>query len=226
VTHELRTPLTAIRLYGEMLRDGWVDESEKQADYHRRILRETDRLETLVERVLTKARLSSSEMKVVPGDLNAAVQESASAFSGHTPGDREDHSIHLAPDLPHVRLNVDAVTSILTNLVENARKYAPPTPAVNGELAGEPIHIETRMFEDQVVLEVGDRGPGIPREELPNVFQAFYRIGTESTRKTKGTGLGLHLVAIQVESMGGQVEALARDGGGTLFRVTFANAEA
>jgi len=217
VTHELRTPLTAIRLYGEMLNDGWVPEEGKRMEYYRRILRETDRLETLVERVLTKARLSSSEMKVAPGDLNEAVRRSAASFSGHAPGDTEDHTMVLADSLPAVQVNADAVSSILTNLVENARKYA----FSEEEAAQEPILIETRELDGKVLLEVSDRGPGIPESELPHIFQAFYRIGTEKTRTTKGTGLGLHLVAIQSEAMGGKVSAAARDGGGMTFRVAF-----
>lgn len=222
VTHELRTPLTAIRLYSEMLKDGWVPEGEKRSEYYQRILRETNRLETLVERVLAKARLSSSPMKTISGDLNEAVLRGCTAFSGHAPGDRDDHQVFLAESLPSVRLNRDAVSSILTNLVENARKYAAPKPAINGDRADEPIRIETRLHSGRVVLEVSDRGPGIPEQELPNIFQAFYRIGTEATRTAKGTGLGLHLVALQCESMGGEVEALSRQGGGTTFRVSFA----
>lgn len=215
VTHELRTPLTAIRLYSEMLSDGWVPEESKRDEYYRRILREADRLETLIERVLTKARLSSSSMKVEPGDLNEVVQQSATNFSGHTAGDTEDHTFVLANDLPKVQLNPDAISSIVTNLVENARKYAPP--AENG---GEPIRIETSHAGDSVIIEVSDRGTGIPASEFPHIFEAFYRIGTEKTRSQRGTGLGLHLVAIQSESMGGKAAVFARNGGGMTFRIT------
>ena len=221
VTHELRTPLTAIRLYSEMLNDGWVPEQAKREEYYRRILRETDRLETLIERVLTKARLSSSAMKVEPEDLNEAVRESAASYSGQAEGDMSDHTFALADELPLVMLNRDAVTSIVTNLVENARKYA---LSQNGE-ACDGILIETRRQAGIVVLEVSDRGPGIPKSEFSRIFEAFYRIGTEKTRTKRGTGLGLHLVAIQSESMGGEATVLTREGGGMTFRISFTTAD-
>jgi two-component system sensor histidine kinase KdpD len=89
----------------------------------------------------------------------------------------------------------------------------------------EPIRVRVELAERRVRLEVQDRGPGIPDEERSRIFQAFYRIGNEATRASKGTGLGLHLVALQAEAMGAKVEALARAGGGTIFRVSFALAE-
>jgi len=71
------------------------------------------------------------------------------------------------------------------------------------------------------VLEVRDRGPGIPASERSRIFDAFYRVGNERTRTTKGTGLGLHLAALHCEVMGAKIQALDREGGGTVFRVTF-----
>ena len=81
------------------------------------------------------------------------------------------------------------------------------------------IVVRTRRAGDEVLIEVLDRGPGIPVAERKRIFEAFYRVGNENTRSTKGTGLGLHLVALQAEAMGGSVEVEERSGGGTLFRV-------
>jgi signal transduction histidine kinase len=113
----------------------------------------------------------------------------------------------------------EGVRSIVTNLVENARKYAPVRPEVPA--TSEPIQVATLVAESRPVLEVRDRGPGIPREERSRIFDAFYRAGNESTRTTKGTGLGLHLVALHCQTMNARVQALDRSGGGTIFRVTF-----
>ena len=223
VTHELRTPLTAIRLYGEMLHDGWVGADDKRREYYTRILRETGRLETLVERVLAKSRLTSNPIRTRPADLNQCVELALPGILEQAEGNRED--LAFAPDesLPLVELNADAVRSILTNLVENARKYAPASPpAVDRERGTDSrILVRTRVVGGQPVLEVCDRGPGIPEEERQRIFDAFYRIGTEATRTARGTGLGLHLVAIQAEAMGGTVEVHERLGGGTTFRVSF-----
>ena len=213
VTHELRTPLSAIRLYGEMLQDGWVEDDAKRRVYYQRIVRETQRLETLVERVLEKGRLTSKETQVEPGDLNRVVDGLRATLIGPDEDPARDVVFELEDGLPPVRLYPEGVRSIVGNHVENARKYAAVPEG------GEPIRVVTRRTGGEVVLEVLDRGPGIPESERERVFEAFYRVGNETTRTAKGTGLGLHLVALQADAMGGRVEVLARPGGGTIFRV-------
>ncbi len=223
VTHELRTPLSAIKLYGEMLVEGWVTDESKRSEYYRRILRESTRLETLVERVLHKGQLTRNELTPEPGDLVRTIEPLVPLLNADGgPADTHDLVFELPQGLPMVMLHTDCVRSIVTNLVENARKYAPVDPA---NPASEPIRVRVALSERKLRLEVLDRGPGIPPEERSRIFQAFYRIGNEATRASKGTGLGLHLVALQAEAMGAEVEALAREGGGTLFRVSFRLAE-
>ncbi|MEW6073288.1 MAG: HAMP domain-containing sensor histidine kinase [Planctomycetota bacterium] len=214
VTHELRTPLSAIRLHGEMLLDGWASDPAQQREYYGRIVRETNRLSTLVENVLEKSRLKERNTAPEPGDLNAHVERAHAGVQqlGAFPGDVE---LDLAPDLPLVWLIPDGIVGILTNLVENARKYAPPRP---GE---EPILVRTHREGDRVLLEVADRGPGFPASERDRIFEAFYRVGSETTRRTTGTGLGLHLVDLHARAAGAEASALARDGGGSIFRVAF-----
>jgi signal transduction histidine kinase len=223
VTHELRTPLSAIRLYGEMLQEGWVDDPEKRAEYYKRIVRETGRLETLVERVLEKSQVTSNEAPPQAGDLNRVVESLGASLLGlGTELAAEDVVFKLGKDLPEVMLTHEGVRSIVTNLVENARKYA---PVALGAPGSEPILVTTLLLHGQVVLEVKDRGPGIPPAERSKIFEAFYRVGNEATRTARGTGLGLHLVALQSQAMGARVQVLDRKGGGTIFRVTFQSAE-
>jgi signal transduction histidine kinase len=238
VTHELRTPVAAIKLYGEMLEDGWVDDPEKLHEYYRRIVRETGRLETLVENVLEKSQLAQREVAPEPGDLNQAIESLAPSLLGLgllTGGDgKKDLEFEYDDDLPLVMFIPEGVRSIVTNLVENARKYAPPkvvlqpedSPVPSASAAAEPILVKTHLLAGSVVLDVLDRGPGIPHNERSRIFEAFYRVGNETTRTTRGTGLGLHLVALQAQAMGARVAVLDRKGGGTVFRVTFATAPA
>ncbi len=222
VTHELRTPLSAIRMHGEMLREGWVQDEAKRHEYYRRIVRETDRLETMVERVLEKSRLSTAEATPEPGDVNALVESLGPSLIGSgTDHTAKDVVFDLAPELPSALLVPEGVRSIVTNLVENARKYAPVDATAPG---AEPIRVATLLADGAPSLEVRDRGPGIPREERGRIFDAFYRIGNETTRTAKGTGLGLHLAALHCEGMGARIQALDRQGGGTVFRVTFQRA--
>lgn len=218
VTHELRTPLAAIKLYGEMLEAGWADDPQKRAEYYRRIVRETGRLETLVERVLEKSQLARRDVKPEPGDLNDAVDAIVQSVAPLAPEGVVDLEVAFADDLPLVMLVPEGLRSIVTNLVENARKYAPVAAG------GEPIVVATEPCARGAALEVRDRGPGIPARERERIFEAFYRIGDERTRQSRGTGLGLHLVALQANAMGATVEVRERTGGGTVFRVEFTRA--
>ena len=215
VTHELRTPVSTIRLHAEMLQDGWVDVA-KQPEYYERIVRETQRLSTLVERVLEKSRLKENITRPVAGDLNEQVLALRHDLERLQDGE-SDLVFQLEPRLPKVWLTAEGVDMIVSNLVENARKYAPPTR--------EPILVRTRWSNGRVLLEVLDRGPGVPVAEREKIFEAFYRIGSEQTRTTTGTGLGLHLVRLHAETCGAQALVEEREGGGSVFRVAFRPAE-
>ena len=222
VTHELRTPIAAVKMYGEMLRDGWVPNEEKRNEYFQRIVRESDRLATLIDRVLLKRKLGVETVAPEPGDLNDIIRSQAAELESS--GTRDgDLAFELEEDLPPVLLVNEGVHSILVNLVENARKYAPVAQPVgsNGNSQPEPILVRTYLSKGKVVLEVSDRGPGIPEAERSKIFDAFYRIGDERTRTTPGTGLGLHLVYIQARGMKARVQVADRQGGGATFRIAF-----
>jgi signal transduction histidine kinase len=221
VTHELRTPLSSIKLHGEMLLEGWAKDPAKQTEYYRRIVRETERLSMLVERVLEKARLGSGQARVAEGDLASEVGRHVEKLHGWRTTEARDLEFDLPEGLPIVWLSSESVASILVNLVENARKYAPVDPSKPG---AEPIRVVVREHGGGVALEVQDRGPGVPESERERVFEAFYRVGNEATRTARGTGLGLHLVAMHSQSVGARAEVVSRDGGGSIFRVTFAKA--
>lgn len=224
VTHELRTPLASIKLHGEMLLDGWAQDPAKQKEYHRRIVRETERLSTLVERVLEQSRLSAGASRPMAGDLDQLVADLEQPLRDEAVDGSRDLAFELDGDLPPVMLTPESVASILINLVENARKYA---PVDTRRPDAEPIRVVTRKdASGEVLLEVLDRGPGVPRDERRMVFEAFYRAGSEATRTTRGTGLGLHLVQLQAQAIGATVRIEDRPGGGALFRVTFQRAPA
>ena len=216
VTHELRTPIASVKMYGEMLRDGWARDEERRASYLDRVVSESDRLAVLVDRILTQRMLNGYAPTPEPGSVTTLVSNLGPDLSVVAGEERDDVELVLAPGLPPVLMVAEGVREIVVNLVENARKYAPVPKG------GEPIRVEVRQDrKGRVVLEVSDRGPGIPASERASVFDAFYRLGDEKTRKTSGTGLGLHLVQLQAKAMKARVQLKAREGGGTTFRVVF-----
>lgn len=210
VGHELRTPVTALRLYAEMLSEGWATDEEKRAEYHQRILRESERLELLVDRVMRKTRLETTGVKPIPTHLAELVEQiSAPLSEGHA-----DLVLSLDPNTPRALTDPEGVRSILENLVDNARKYAKSS-------SDDPIEVSVLTAKSRPTLEVSDRGPGVPAAERERIFDAFYRSGDEERRSAKGIGLGLHLAALHANAMGATIEILDRPGGGALFRVRF-----
>ncbi len=216
ITHELRTPISVVKLYGEMLQDDWVKDPSKRRQYAERIVSESDRLSLLVDRVLDKRRLAGTFTKLAAGDLNEELKRQAEIIGLSGSGDVV-FDLHSA--LPAALFTTEGVHTLLSNLVENARKYAPV------ESGGEPILVRTRQGpRRQVLLEVMDRGPGIPSEERELVLDAFYRIGDEATRSQPGTGLGLNLCAGSMRAMRGSLRIHGREGGGTIIRAAFKRA--
>lgn len=107
-----------------------------------------------------------------------------------------------------------AITNVVTNLVENAIKYSPPC-----------AHVEVKLYRKgkDLIFAVADRGVGIPDEEKKLIFNKFYRVGNESTRKTKGTGLGLYIVKTVLQKHDASIRVLNNDPFGSIFEVTFEN---
>ena len=230
VTHELRTPIAAVKLYGEMLADGWVEDEQRRQEYLQRIVRETDRLSGLVDRVLLRRKLQDQPPEANLGDLNLEILAQRGELEMAGGEFLGDLAFELEEGLPPVQLVPDGIHVVLANLVENARKYAPVaqpsegdegTEPTEGTGNAEPILIRTRRDRrGSVCLEVLDRGPGVEESERSRIFDAFYRSGDEATRRTTGTGLGLHLVALQARAMRAKVEVLPRRGGGSRFKLT------
>jgi two-component system, OmpR family, phosphate regulon sensor histidine kinase PhoR len=201
VSHELKTPLTAIRMYGEMLRDGMVESAEKRDEYYATITAETERLTRLINNVLELPRLERRErpVQIVVGDVAPIVREVADAFRPHA--EREGFALTVAaePGLPAVRFDRDALTQVLFNLLDNAVKYG----------RGRERCIAVRCAADEqggVRIAVADRGGGVDDGQLAAIFEPFYRAQNELTRTQQGTGVGLALVRGLVARMHGRVE--------------------
>jgi signal transduction histidine kinase len=199
VSHELKTPLTSIRMYSEMLREGWVNEDRRQR-YYRFIHDESERLSRLVGNVLQLARMSRNELRVEPRPVPVAeaLERIGEPLATLAAGAGFALALDCACTRP-IRVDMDALTQILLNLVDNAVKFAADA---------EPRRVEigcAELPDRRIEIRVRDFGPGIPRGERERVFGLFQRLESEATRTTRGTGIGLALVRRLTEAMGGEV---------------------
>ncbi|MDQ0707806.1 two-component system OmpR family sensor kinase [Arthrobacter woluwensis] len=216
-SHELRTPLVTIRGFSELYRHGALRTDADVATAMGRIESEAKRMGSMVEDLLTLARLDEQRpLQEKPFDLmllgnDAVVDTRASAPQ------REVRLVGLnsAQPVPAPVLGDEAkIRQVVSNLVGNALRYTPEESAL--ELA-----VGRQLDEDGSwsVLEVRDHGPGISEEDQARIFERFYRADTSRTRETGGSGLGLAIVAAIVGSHGGTVRILDTPGGGATFQV-------
>lgn len=218
VSHELRTPLTSIRMYTEMLEKGWVKSEDKRQEYYASMRQETERLSRLIENVLDFSRLQRKKKKFnfTLGDLNPCVEEAVRMFAPCAVRAGFEIRTELA-DLAPFAFDKDAVTQIVINLLDNAVKYA-------RDAADKTVIVRTLHRDKYILLEVEDRGPGIPKRFHGKVFEEFYRCADENTRETTGTGLGLALVKQFAVAHGGFADVVAARPRGTILQVGFSSA--
>ena len=211
VSHELKTPLTAIRMYGEMLRDGLVANDAKREEYYRTITDESERLSRLIDNVLDFSRLEKGEHDAAahPVDAGTIVRTAVEKLQPHAGRVGFALEVDVDAGLPRVAFDEDVLTQVIFNLVDNAIKYARDAGA---QTIGVGCHLPDGSRH--VEVSVRDHGPGVPAHDMDRIFEPFYRRGDELTRATKGTGIGLALVKELVESLGGRVEAVNAPGGG------------
>jgi two-component system, OmpR family, phosphate regulon sensor histidine kinase PhoR len=210
VSHELKTPLTSIRMYGELLREGWVSE-EKRQEYYAYIHDESERLSRLISNVLQLARLERQELAlesrpVAVGELYDLLR-SRLAGQIERAGFVASFSLDSGAAGQWVEVDMDALLQILINLVDNALKFS-------ARAALKQVEIAVRPDGDRhLVFSVRDHGPGVPRAQMRRIFELFYRPGSELSRETVGTGIGLALVQQLAVAMGGSVDVVNRDPG-------------
>jgi two-component system sensor histidine kinase BaeS len=205
VSHELRTPLTAIRGYGEALSDGTTRKPREAGDV---ILRESQRLERLVQDLLDLARLEGGEFSVRPVDVELT-QIATDVARGLQPFARE-HGLTVdvtADGSSIVRTDADRVHQMLANLVENALRVSPPGSRVAIEVASGRV-------------AVTDEGPGLDPADLAHAFDRFYLWRKYKGQRPVGSGLGLAIVGELARRLGARVDVRS-DGVGSRFEITF-----
>lgn len=214
VTHELKTPLTSIRMYAELLEDGWVEEPEKQREYYGIIRGESERLSRLIANVLDFARLERGArgLKRETIDAAATAREALRPLVQQVERAGGRVALEAPDDLPPFPLDRDAFAQILINLVDNAVKYGDHPPQIEIGLSG---------GVDGLELTVENRGEEIPPRERARIFEEFRRGKGRRSRAVSGVGLGLALVRRFAGAHGGRAECLEPKLRGARFRVTF-----
>lgn len=213
VTHELRTPLTCIKGYAETLLEGAMDDRELARRWLGVIGEEAHRLERLINDLLDLSMIEAQQVEfhLEPTDLPAMARHTADVLMPHARKTGCTLEVHVAEGLPLVRADRDRLNQVLLNLVDNAIKYSPPGSAVT-------IRLSPRNAA-WVVIEVVDRGTGIPDSQLSRIFERFYRVEKGRSARHGGRGLGLAIAKRIVEAHGGDLTVESQMGEGSVFRM-------
>jgi two-component system phosphate regulon sensor histidine kinase PhoR len=211
ISHEFRTPLSGIKAMVETLAGGAIDDEKTAQDFLTRIDSEVDRLTQLVAELTELSRMETgkAELRKEPVDLNQLVDEVIARLSPQA--DRQELTISrdFAADLPSVSADKERVRQIVANLLHNAIKFTP---------AGGEIKIITRALEKSVAVDIADTGIGIPAEDVPRVFERFYK--GDKGRTGEGTGMGLAIARHVIEAHGGNISVESEEGKGSTFSFT------
>ncbi|MHB1423220.1 MAG: HAMP domain-containing sensor histidine kinase [Gemmataceae bacterium] len=214
VSHELKTPLSIIKACVETLLDGAIDDLEHRQHFLEQLDSQSNRLHALILDLLSLARIESGAelFDFQPLTVSEIVKTCMERHRPRAEAKGQVFEIAASPDEETLAVWADeeALEQILDNLLDNAVKYTPQ---------GGRVSVHWRRADEQVCLEVADTGIGIPEQDLPRIFERFYRVDKARSRELGGTGLGLSIVKHLSQAMHGSVRAASRPGRGTTFIV-------
>jgi len=219
ISHELKTPVALVKGYAQTLARpdaAWDPETARQS--LQIIEEEADRLETLIDNLLDVSRIQAGDLRLDLSDVNMRRLLERVAQDYRTQTDRHQIELDLPDDLPIISGDEERLRQVFTNLVGNAIKYSPDGGVIR---IGGWVDRGQNGAEDQarLVIYVADEGVGIPEEELPKIFDRFYRVDSSLRRRTAGVGLGLFLINAIVEAHHGEIWVRSELHKGTTFSV-------
>jgi len=219
VSHELKTPVAATRALAESLLEGRYRDAAQQQEYLQLILQENERLGRLIQDFLAFSRMEQNrqtfQLEKVRVETIVSAAVDAERMKLQSPGC--DLTVEVETDLPPIAGDAEALTTVLTNLLDNAYKYGG---------AERKIQLCAYAADGQVVFEVQDNGAGLSRRDARKVFAPFYQLHHDAAESVGGCGLGLSIVKFVVEAHGGSVEVASRPGRGSRFTVRIPTARA
>jgi two-component system phosphate regulon sensor histidine kinase PhoR len=211
ISHELRTPLASLKALVDTLRDSALDDPPAAQRFLNRIETEVDALTQMVQELLELSRIESGQvpLRLVATPVADVVLPSVERLHPQAERANLKITINLPDDLPPVLADAERLQQVVTNLVHNAIKFTP---------AGGQVTIAAEPAGDEVVISVRDTGIGIPADDLPRIFERFYK--ADRARSSGGTGLGLAIAKHLVQAHGGRIWAESVEGQGSTFYFT------
>ncbi len=209
VTHELKTPIASTKLFLQTLQRRNLNE-QKREEITSRAIEENERLELLIENILNATRIENNALQPVKSNFQFSELAHQVKDRFHKRYSKEFIQIEIESDA-QIIADKFLVETILTNLLENAVKYA----GIESN-----IRIKARPVSFQYLISIEDFGPGIETEASKHIFEKFYRVGNEDVRTTKGSGLGLYIVREFIHLMGGEITHKNNQPKGSIFELT------
>ncbi len=206
IIHEMRTPLTSIISYAELIKEPEVN-AEQRISFANIIEQEAERLNKMTERFLELARLESGRATLVqePIDLGTVIRMAVNVLRPQANAEGISLAVEIPPHLPAIKGDAQRLHQVMINLLDNAIKYCQ---------AGDSVTVRAETQANGIAVVVADTGPGIPAEEMPHIFERFYRARGHE-RNTSGTGLGLAIVQQIIKAHGGEIDVSSELGEGT-----------
>lgn len=211
VSHELRTPIAMLQGYSEAIIDGVVQSEEEKDEMIRIIYDESQRMNRLVSDLLTLARTESGKMRLYKDFLPVASTFERMTYKFSQIAREKQVTLRFVSEYTDdyfIEMDEDRIEQVLTNLIDNALRYTPP----NGT-----VQVSVWRQVGTARIEVRDTGQGIPKEDLPFVFERFYKADKARTRGKGGTGLGLAIAKNIVEAHNGTIKVESIQNVGTTF---------
>lgn len=213
VSHELRTPLTCIKGYTETLLEGALEDPELTKRWLTTIYTETQRLERLIKDLLDISMMEADQvdLQTSPCDLRALVEHTVTVLQPRAKANSMQIHAELPAASPLWKIDHDRISQVLLNLIDNAIKYSE---------AGSEVWVRLSFSAERATIEIKDQGQGISADDLPRVFERFYRVEKARSTRFGGRGLGLSIARHLVDAHGGELLAESELGQGSTFTIT------
>ncbi|HOR86684.1 MAG TPA: ATP-binding protein, partial [Bacillota bacterium] len=217
VSHELKTPLTSIKGFAETLRTEGIDDKKDAIRFLNIIEHEADRLYRLINDILSLSDLERRKAKIIKKEIKVdnIINEVLSMLKSQSDNKNIGLSADVQEDIKNLTGDTDKFKQMLINLVDNAIKYTPE----GGKVRVEAYNQGDKASVDKIVIKVRDNGIGIPKLQIPRLFERFYRVDKARSRNVGGTGLGLAIVKHIVILFNGEIEVESEVGKGTEFKI-------